>query len=197
MRTAALLLAIVCLLGVVTAAAAMPGSWHGPWPDSMLLEWTADSAMVPGETALMSPETWLWSPYPEQAPDVYWLRVYVAGKFSPELTASLINVDGYYLIPVGDLSRIGLAARLDAADMVTINISGKGHSVRTRLGARTATVDGFNQLVPVPARWQRGMVYVSLGMLNKVFGLGVKAPAGGPLTIGAAAPAGGTATPPE
>lgn len=187
MRTAALLLAVCFVLGTVSAVAAMPGSWQGPWPNSALIEWIADPARVPGETAAMSAETWLWSPYPEQAPDVYYLQVFVGGKYSPELSADLISVGGYYMIPVADLGLIGLAARVDPTDLVTINISGKGHNVRTRLGARTATVDGFNQLVPVPARWQRGMVYVSLGMLNKVFSLGVKAPAGGPLTIGSAA----------
>jgi hypothetical protein len=185
MRTLGFLLVLICLLGSLTAALARGNAptWQGWLPDSALIQWTADPAAISG--GLMSAETWIWTPVPERAPDVYWLQVYVNGK-PTDLAKDMINAGGYYLLPLGDLSQLGLTGQLDPADMMTITISGGGHNLKTAMYSSTATVDGFSQAVPVRARWQRGMVYVSLGMLNQAFSLGVKAPVGGPLTINSA-----------
>ena len=187
MRTVGWLLIIACLLGSLSAAGASQSwSWTGPWPDSSLIEWTPDPAAVPGVHTVWSLETWTFVPNILRAPDVYWLQTTVNGRPS-DLADDLLQVGkGYYLIPINDLGKFGLTGTLSPDDLVTINISGKGHSVKTKLGSSTATVDGFNQAVPASARWQRGRVYVSLGMLNKAFNLGVHQQTGGPLTIGAA-----------
>lgn len=187
MRTVAMLLVAVCLLGSLgVAGAASSWSWGGPWPDSCLLEWTSDPAAVPGVYTTWSVETWDWSAHPERSPDVYWLQVILNGRPS-DLAKDLLRVGaGYYLVSLQALPRLGLTGTLSPDDMVTIVISGKGHTVRARLGSYTATVDGFNQRIPVPARWQRGLVYVPLGMLNRAFNLNVRHPEGEPLYIGAA-----------
>ena len=197
MRTTTALLVVVCLLGSLGVAGAAPSwSWGGPWPDSCLLEWTPDPAAVPGVRTTWSLETWNWTPNPLRSPDVYWLQVILNGRPS-DLSQDMLRVGaGYYLIPLRALPRLGLTGTLSPDDMVTIVISGKGHTVRTRLGSYTATVDGFNQRIPVPARWQRGLVYVPLGMLNRAFNLNVRHPEGGPLYIGSApTPDSGPATP--
>jgi len=192
MRTAGWLLIIACLLGSLSLAAAancprQQWSWEGPWPESALIEWTPDPAAVPGVCTVWSLETWIYTPNPTQAPDVYWLQVSANGKRS-DLANDLISVGpGYFLIPLADLGKFGLTGTLNPDDMVTIMISGKGHTVKTRLGSTTATVDGFNQVVPAAARWQRGLVYVSLGMLNKAFNLGVHWQPDRSLAIGTAA----------
>jgi hypothetical protein len=175
----ALLLAAACS----SLASAAEWSWHGPFEDSCLFEAQPDSAMVAGETALWSPEAWIWVPVPVRAPEIYYLRVLVNGK-PADLGSDVIKVRGEYMVPAEKLESLGLSASF-SADSLTATVSGKGHTLIAVLDSPRATVDGFTQSVKVPMRWQRGMRYVSLSLLAQAFNLVVTDDGAGHLRISA------------
>ena len=169
MRSVAALLTVVILLGAAGLALGDVPSWHGPWPDSSLYEWTPDPCWVAGEHNLVSPEYYIWSAYPEIAPTIYYLRVSLNGK-GTDLGPDVIMVGGAYMIPADSVKKLGLGASY-SADNMTITITGKGHTVASTLYAKRATVDGFSQPVKVASRWQRGLRYVSLDLIAQAFNL--------------------------
>jgi hypothetical protein len=176
MRTLAVLVTAILLLGAVGWVGATVPTYHGPWLDSCLLEWTPDLAAVPGERALMSAEYWVWSAYPERAPQIYYLRVSLNGK-PTELGADVIKVGNAYMVPADALSKLGLGVSY-SADNMTITVTGKGHTLASTLYAKRATVDGFSQPAKVASRWQRGMRYISLDLIAQAFNLVVTADQG-------------------
>ncbi len=169
MRSLAAVLTAVILVGAAGLAGADVPSWHGPWPDSFLYEWTPDPCWVAGKQNLVSPEYWIWSAYPELASPIYYLRVTLNGK-PTALGPEVIKVGGAYLIPADSVKKLGLGCSF-SADNMTITITGKGHTLSSTLYAKRATVDGFSQPVKVPSRWQRGMRYISLDLVAQAFNL--------------------------
>ena len=169
MRTLAGLIIAVVVLGAAGRAGAAVPSWHGPWPDSFMVEWTPDLAAVPGERALMSAEYWDWSPYPERAASIYSMRVSLNGK-PTDLGGEVIKVNKAYMVPADALTKLGMGVSY-SADNMTITVTGKGHTLASTLYAKRATVDGFSQPAKVPSRWQRGMRYISLDLIAQAFNL--------------------------
>jgi hypothetical protein len=165
---AGLVIAVV-LLGAAGLVRADVPSWQGPFMDSFLVEWTPDPAMVPGERALMSPEYWDWSAFPERAAPIYYMHVSLNGK-PTDLGQDVIKVDKAYMVPAEALTKLGLGVSF-SDDNMTITVTGKGHTLASTLYAKRATVDGFSQPAKVPSRWQRGMRYISLDLIAQAFNL--------------------------
>lgn len=169
MRGLVALLTVVILLGAAGLAGADVPSWHGPWPDSFMVEWTPDLAAVPGEQALMSPEYYEWSAFPELAAAIYWMRVSVNGK-PVDLGPDVIKVGAAYLVPADSLRKLGLGVSY-SPDNMTITVTGKGHTLVSTLDTKRVTVDGLSQTAKVASRWQRGMRYLSLDLVTQAFSL--------------------------
>ncbi len=169
MKSCAPLLIVVMVLGVASLGAADVPQWNGPWPGTFLYEFIPDPCWVAGEQNVVSPDYYVWSAYPEQAPQIYYLRTTLNGK-AIDLAKDVILVQGAYMIPAEAVSKLGLAATF-SPDNMTINITGKGHTLASTLYAARATVDGFSQPVKVASRWQRGKRYISLDLVAQAFNL--------------------------
>ena len=169
MKTLALLLTVVILVGAAGLAAADVPKWNGPWPGTFLYEWTPDPCWVSGEQNLISPEYYIWSAYPELAPGIYYMRVSLNGK-PTDLGPDVIKVGDAYMFPADAVKKLGLGASF-SPDNLTITITGKGHTLSSTLYAKRATVDGFSQPVKVASRWQRGLRYISLDLVAQAFNL--------------------------